>query len=425
MNNELHAIVEYMEKERGIDREVVLQAVESALVNAARKVLGNEQGELRIDIDRKTFDIHAMAMMTIVEGPQCEEGEITLDKAREVFPECELELGQQVEMEVTPKDFGRIAAQTAKQSILHKIRQAEKNMIYDEYKDRAGDVVSGVVRRFERNDVIIELGRAEGVMTSRERVPTEDYQQGDRVRAYVLSIQNKGQGPEILLSRSHPDFVRRLFELEVSEIADGTVEVKGIAREPGYRTKLAVLSHDDKVDPVGACVGMRGMRVKNIVRELSGEKIDIVRWNEDIRIFVANALAPAKLSKITVEEETRSVYVIVDPEQLSLTIGKRGQNARLTNKLTGWRIDIQKDEGDISFEEKVAQAISKLAGIEGIGQENAVKLVQSGFLTLEGIMAAELDDMVEAVDGFDAAAARRVLESAQKAYEKVHISIDI
>jgi N utilization substance protein A len=285
-------------------------------------------------------------------------------------------------------------------------------MVFEEYKDRPGDIVSGSVRRFERSDVIVDLGRAEAIMPARERVPTEEYQIGDRVRAYIVSVERSAQGPEIILSRSHPDFVRRLFELEVSEIADGTVEIKGIAREAGFRTKIAVVSHDEKVDPVGACVGMRGIRVKNIVRELSGEKIDIVRWHEDIKTFVHNALAPAKLVRVDVEEESHVVHVLVDQDQLSLAIGKKGQNARLTAKITGWKIDIIKEEAEVSFEEKVATAVAKLAAVEGIGPERAEQLVHAGFLTLEGILAAELSDL-EAVEGFDAETAQSVRAAAE------------
>jgi N utilization substance protein A len=413
MNNELLTVVEYMERERGIDREVLLSAVESALLSAAKKSVSPAE-DLRIEIDRKTCDIRAFSRVRVVEQVKAPHDEILLANAVRIKPDAKL--GDMVDMEVTPKNFGRIAAQTAKQAILHKIRQAEKDRVFEEYKDRSGDIVSGTVRRFERSDVVIDLGRAEALMPGRERVPTEEYQVGDRVRALILSVDSNPQGPQIILSRSHPDFVRRLFELEVSEIADKTVEIKGIAREAGFRTKLAVVSHDEKVDPVGACVGMRGIRVKNIVRELSGEKIDIVRWHDDVKTFVTNALAPAKLVRVTVDEKTRTVTVVVEADQLSLAIGKKGQNARLTAKLTGWKIDIQKDEADIAFEEKVARAIADLASIEGIGKERAERLVHSGFLTLEGILAAEESDLAE-VDGFTAEDAKTVRDAAGTAYD--------
>ncbi|OQA29315.1 MAG: hypothetical protein BWY59_00407 [Verrucomicrobia bacterium ADurb.Bin345] len=416
MNNELLTVVEYMERERGIDREILLSAVESALLSAAKKSVSPAQ-DVRIEIDRKTCDIRAFARLKVVEHITEPHDQILLAQAVRI--KSDAKLGDFVDTEVTPKNFGRIAAQTAKQAILHRIRQAEKDRVFEEYKDRAGDIVSGTVRRFERSDVIVDLGRAEALMPGRERVPTEEYQVGDRVRALIQSVESNPQGPQIILSRSHPDFVRRLFELEVSEIADKTVEIKGIAREAGFRTKLAVVSHDEKVDPVGACVGMRGIRVKNIVRELSGEKIDIVRWHDDVKTFVTNALAPAKLVRVTVDEQTRTVTVVVEADQLSLAIGKKGQNARLTAKLTGWKIDIQKDEADIAFEEKVARAIADLAAVEGIGAQRAERLVHAGFLTLEGILAAEESDLSE-VDGFTEEDAKAVRDAAGSAYEKQH-----
>ncbi|MBN1672253.1 MAG: transcription termination/antitermination protein NusA [Kiritimatiellae bacterium] len=415
MNAELQAVLDYMEKERGIDREVLFQAMESALLSASKKSVGPAH-DLRIEIDRKTCDIKALAKVAVVERVRSKQHEISLTNARKIKPDAQL--GDEVEIEVTPKNFGRIAAQTAKQAILQKIRKAEKDLVYKEYKDRVGDIVSGAVRRFERGDIVIDLGRAEAMLPGKERVPTEEYQVGDRVRALVLNVQGVGGGPMIVLTRSHPDFVRRLFELEVSEIADGTVEIKGIAREAGFRSKIAVVSHDAKVDPVGACVGMRGIRVNNIVRELSGEKIDIVRWNEDVKTYVTNALAPAKLAKVMIDEnKANTIKVIADADQLSLAIGKRGQNARLTAKLTGWKIDIQKDEADISFEEKVAKAIRDLATVDGISRDDAEKLVKSGFLTVEGIVAAEISDLTE-IAGFDEATAKAVHDAASATQEE-------
>ena len=414
MNSELLAVAEYMERERGIDRETLLSAVESALLSASKKSISQAQ-EIRIVIDRKTCDVHAYAQLTVVEAVKLPHDQIALPAARIINPN--VQLGQIVEVEVTTKDFGRIAAQTAKQAILHKIRQVEKEKIFEEYKDRKGDIVSGTVRRFERSDVVVDLGRAEAILPAKERVPTEQYVAGDRIRAMVLNIENAQNGTQITLSRSHPDFVRRLFELEVSEINDKTVEIKAIAREAGFRSKIAVISNDDKVDPVGACVGLKGIRVKNIVRELSGEKIDIVRWSDDVKTFVTNALAPAKLVRLTIDETMRTVNIIVDADQLSLAIGKKGQNARLTAKLTGWKIDIQKEESDVTFEEKVAMAVASMAAIKGIGEENAELLVQSGFLTLEGILAAELEDL-EAIEGITPETARTIREAAEQHFDK-------
>lgn len=406
MNNELATILNYMEKERGIEKEVLIEAVEFALQSASRKSVGQAR-DLRVAIDRESYDIRAFSSAEVVDKAAAgDQEEISLERAKKIEPDAKL--GDFVEIEITPRNFGRIAAQTAKQAILQKIKQAERERVYDEYRDRVGDIVSGAVRQFNRSDIVVDLGRAEGIIPTRERVPTEEYQIGDRIRAYVTNVQNATAGPAIVLSRSHPDFVRALFELEVAEIADKIVEIKGIAREPGYRTKIAVVSHDEKVDPVGACVGMRGSRVKNIVRELSGEKIDIVRWSDDVRTYVTNALSPAKLLKLTMNEDPddKLIHVITDADQLSLAIGKRGQNVRLTAKLVGWRIDIQKDESDITFDEKVAKAVDALAAMDGIERETAKALVGAGFLTVEGILAAEISDLVEMAELDEAVAAQ-------------------
>jgi transcription termination/antitermination protein NusA len=417
MNSELSAVVEYMERERGVDRETIIEAIESALQNAANKSLADAE-DLRVSIDRETLDIKAFANKKVVVAVNDRYNEVSLAEARRSNPDAQLD--EMIEIESTPRNFGRIAAQTAKQTILQKIRQAEKSRIFEDYKNRTGEIVTGTVRRFERSTVIVELDHgAEGIMPSKERVPTEEYEVGERVRAYIVAIKERESGPEILLSRAHPDFVRRLFELEVSEIADGTMEIRGIAREAGYRSKVAVISHDERVDPVGACVGIRGMRVKNIVRELNGEKIDIVRWSEDIKTLVINALAPAKLKHVEADEPTHTVTVTVDADQLSLAIGKRGQNARLTSKLIGWRVDIQKDEEAMNFEERVAAAVSGLVAVEGIGEAWAEKLVYAGFLTVEGIMAADLSDLEE-IEDVTPEQAQALWSAAEKAYTAKH-----
>src|SRR5580765_4459444 len=258
------------------------------------------------------------------------------------------------------------------------IRRAEKQLIYAEFKDRTGDIISGIVRRFDRSDVTVDLGKYEALLPNRERVPTEEYQIGERIRCFVKAVENGPHGPEIILSRADPQFVKKLFQLEVSEINDGTIEIKGIAREPGFRTKLAVWTRDDKVDPVGACVGLRGQRVKNIVRELNNEKVDIIRWDSHVKNFITNALAPAKLKAFEVDESRKRVKILVSEDQLSLAIGKRGQNARLTSKLTGWQVDIEAEHvATIGFEEKMALAVQALAAIPGISQDQATVLVKS------------------------------------------------
>ncbi len=414
MNVELQAILNYIEKERGLDRETLVQAVEYALQSAARKIMGTD-AEYRIHIDRKSCDIKAFAEAKVVEkAPRGDNSQVSLKKACEIKPDAQL--GDVIEVEVTPKNLGRIAAQTAKQAIIQKIRQAEREMVFDEYKDRIGDIISGAVRQFNRRDIVVDLGRCEAVIPEEERVPTEDFQIGDRIRAYVLSVEHCSSGPAMLLSRASKEFVRALFQLEVSEISDGIVEIKAIAREPGYRTKIAVVSKNEKVDPVGACVGMRGIRVKNIVRELSGEKIDIIRWSDDVRTYVTNALSPAKLLKIEIDPVVpNTINVVCDQDQLSLAIGKRGQNVRLTSKLVGWRINIQKDESQITFEEKITRAVERMSEIPGISREQAEKLVGAGFLTLEGILAVDIEDLIETA-GLEAETAKTIHEIAASAH---------
>lgn len=416
MNNELLAVFEYMERERKLDRETLAQLVESSLQVAGRKSIGRVR-DLRVEINRKTLDIKAFASIQVVDFVRNRQEEISLDEAHARFPGKNLQLGDLIEIEVTPRNFGRIAAQTAKQAIIQKLRMAEKDKVFALYKDHVGDIVTGTVRRFERSDVVVDLGDAEGTMPGKERVPSEEYQMGDRIRFLLVNLDSETQGTQLVLSRANPDFIKKLFELEVSEIADGTVEIKGIAREAGFRTKIAVHSRDEKVDPVGACVGLRGQRVKNIVRELSGEKVDIVKWSPDIKTFVTNSLAPAKLLRLEIDELENAVKVIVEADQLSLAIGKKGQNARLTAKLTGWKVDIQKDEGDITFEEKISRATDQLAAVEGIGHDRAAKLVAAGFLTLEGILAAEIQDLVD-IEGFDADVAEQVRAAAEAAFER-------
>jgi len=278
--------------------------------------------------------------------------------------------------------------------LMQHIRRAEKQLIFTEFKDRVGDIVSGVVRRFDRSDVSVDLGKYEALLPNRERVPTEEYQIGERIRCYVKAVENGPHGPEIILSRADPRFVIKLFQLEVSEINDGTIEVKGIAREPGFRTKLAVYTRDEKVDPVGACVGLRGQRVKNIVRELNNEKVDIIRWDPNIKVFLTNALAPAQLKSFEVDDANRRVKIVVSEDQLSLAIGKRGQNARLSSKLTGWQVDIEPEVVfTMGFEEKVAQAVKTLAAIPGITPEQADVLVHQGLTRLEDLLQADVSDL--------------------------------
>jgi len=393
MNAEFIASMEYWEREKGLDREILISAVEDAMVSAAKRAVGPAR-ELRCEIDRKNGDIRAFATLIVVETVADKQNEISLDSAQRFKPDAQLE--EELEVEVTPKNFGRIASQNAKQALMQAIRRAEKALIYTEFKDRVGDIVSGEVRGFDRSDVLVDLGKFEALLPNRERVPTEEYQRGERIRCLVKAVEGSDSNSEIILSRRDSDFVIKLFQLEVSEINDGTIEIKAIAREPGFRTKLAVHSRDEKVDPVGACVGLRGQRVKNIVRELNNEKIDIIRWDSDVETYVTNSLAPAQLKRLEIQQDRKRVHVLVDPDQLSLAIGRRGQNARLTSLLTGWQIDIDPEqEVRVGFEEQVADAVNALAAIPGIEKEQADALVHAGLLTLDALNGVEVSDLAD------------------------------
>src|SRR4051812_16541742 len=418
MNADFLAVLEFWEREKGISRDLLVAAVQEALLSAAKKAVGPAR-ELRCEIDQKNGDIRAFAKLVVSEKVLSKHDQISVFDARRIKPDANL--GDEVEVEVTPANFGRIASQYAKQSLMQHIRRAEKQLIFTEFKDRVGDIISGTVRRFERSDVTVDLGKYEALLPNRERVPTEEYQIGERIRCYVKAVEQGPHGPEIILSRADSRFVIKLFQLEVSEINDGTIEVKGIAREPGFRTKLAVWTRDDKVDPVGACVGLRGQRVKNIVRELNNEKVDIIRWDPNVRTFITNALAPAKLKAFEIDEATRRARVIVSEDQLSLAIGKRGQNARLTSKLTGWQVDVEPEVVvHKGFEQKVAEAVDSLAAIPGITREQADVLVHHGLTRLEDLLQADVSDLAgipqigeqatAVMDAVKAEAARRTLK---------------
>ncbi len=404
MISELKALFDYYEKEKGIDRAKMVEALSQALLAASKKSIGPAR-ELRIDIDPDKGTIKAFAKLIAVETVTNRWEELPLATAKRFKKTAEL--GDEIEVEVTPNNMGRIAAQTAKQTMLQRLRMAEKENLYEEFKDRTGDVVSGVVRRFEKSDVIVDLGKFEGVMTSKERVSTEDYTPGDRMRFYVKAVEkDSGRGPEIILSRAHPNFVRRLFEFEVSEIGDRTVEIASIAREAGYRTKVAVHSADEKVDPVGACVGLRGARVKNIVRELNNEKVDIIRWKSDPAEFVREALKPIKVISISVNVDKKEARLTVTDEDLSKAIGRRGQNARLTSRLVGMDLVIEKDEHAAEvFEGQMGSAVHHLVDALGITADVARLLTQGGMGDLKTLATGvDVSDIAEVLGGDDALA---------------------
>ena len=415
MTTDIVALIEFYEKEKAIERERVVEALEFAFCSAYRKMVPGADAieSLRAEINEKKGDTRIFASLEVVADDDY------IDKFNEVpvgiakRKENSSEIGSRLDFDVTPKNFGRIAVQTAKQTMMQRLRQAEKEKIYDEFKDRAGDIVSGSVRRFEKSDVMVDLGKFEARMPSKERVGTEDYSVGDRIRCYVVSVDNEGRGPEIILSRSHPNFVRRLFESEVAEISDRTVELRAVAREAGYRTKVAVYTHDDKVDPVGACVGLRGARVKNIVRELNNERVDIIRWNEDVTEFVTEALKPAILRSLSLDDENRVVNVTVDEEDLSKAIGRRGQNARLTSKLTGWDVQVRKDESQHEqFEARVDDAATHLAEDLKIDDATAGRLFRAGGVTVEMVAQMPASYIASAIE-VDLEEATRILNAAR------------
>ena len=426
MTNDIKALIDYYEREKGLSREKILLALESAFLSAYRKMVpgSGSINYLRADINEDKGKLRIFADLEVVPDEEYSDKFNQIPLSLAVKLDRNAVLHDLLPTNITPKGFGRIAVQTARQTMLQKLLDAEKEMLYDEFKDRAGDLVTGTIRRFEKGDIFVDLGKFEGVMTSRERVPNEDYSVGDRMRFYVVEVRTEARGPEVILSRSHPNLVRRLFESEVVEIGDQTVEIHGIAREAGYRTKVAVISHDDKVDPVGACVGMRGARVKNIVRELNNEKVDILEWTEDPVIFVREALSPVEPREITVDEEAKKIFVIVqDDKDLSKAIGRRGQNARLTSRLMGWDVQVrvfdvqeaEKRQNQAAAEEVMRQcqaAAKTLSEQLEIPEETAMGLVTMGGTDLVALTGFEASDIAESM-GIPAEEAAQILDKAR------------
>ena len=417
MNNELAAIVSYIERERGVERESVLTAIEGAIKQAASHNPG-VTNDLRVVINRKDLSLHVYDTM-VVSNEETGTGFITLARARRIKPDA-VE-GEAIEIEMPAARLGRIAAQTSRQMIMQKIREIERTNVSTEFKNRIGEIVSGTVSAVNRRDLYVFVGKTEMLLPAKERIPTEEFSVGDPIRAIVHHVKDASEkdsnGPAVTLSRASAEFVRTLFRLEVGEISDGVVEIMGIARDPGYRTKLAVRTLDEKVDPVGACVGLKGARVRNIVRELNGEKIDIVRWNADVKHYVAQALAPAKLESVEVDPDGgNTVHVTVAPDQYSLAIGKRGQNVRLSTKLTGWHIEVTKAMNLASFEDQKAEAIKTLADMFSVSTAVATKLADAGFLTVDGIVESDEEGFIAAT-GLDEVTAKGLYAAAQAVAE--------
>lgn len=361
MNADFMQALNELEKDRGIEKSILIDALEAALSSAYKRNFGTSQN-VEVDIDSDTGEIHVYSLKEVVEDVYDSLLEISLEEAQDI--DTFYNFGDFVRIEVTPKNFGRIAAQTAKQVVVQRIREAERDLIFNEYTNRESDIVTGIVQRVNKNNVLIDLGKTEGIILPSEQIPGEHYNQGDRIKVYLLEVKKTTKGPQVLLSRTHPGLVKRLFELEVPEIHDGIVEVFNISREAGSRTKIAVFTNDAEVDPVGSCVGHKGTRVKAVVDELKGEKIDIVTWNEDIKTFISNSLSPAQVVLVDANEESKSALVIVPDYQLSLAIGKEGQNARLAAKLTGWKIDIKSESQFEASKEKLALESEVISDVE-------------------------------------------------------------
>ena len=340
-NKELILALEELEKEKGIKKEYLLEAIETALVTAYKRNFDSLEN-VRVEMDHQTGATHVYAIKEVMEKANDEDTEISLKEAQKINPD--LKEGDTVETEIVPRDFGRIAAQTAKQVIIQKLREVEREIVYNEFNERKGEIVSGLIQKADHNIVVMDLGKLEGVMPLKEQIPTEHYKVKDKIKGYVLDVEKGAKGaPQVIVSRSHPDFVRKLLEFEIPEIYEGVIEIKSVSRDPGYRSKVAVYSPDQNIDPVGSCVGQKGVRIQNVINELNGEKIDVIEWNEDPSIYIASALLPAKILAVDIKEEEKFAQVVVPDDQLSLAIGKSGQNARLAARLTNWKIDIKSE----------------------------------------------------------------------------------
>jgi N utilization substance protein A len=410
---ELLQVADAVAREKNIDREQVLEAMEQAIQKAGRAKYGIEH-DIRATIDRKTGDVELARFREVVETVENDFTQLTVDHARRLRPG--IEVGQFV-VDAFPKielaELGRIAAQTAKQVIVQKVREAERERQFGEYKDRVGEIVNGIVKRVEYGNVTVDLGRAEAMLRRDECLPREHYKTGDRVRAYIYDVRREQKGPQIFMSRTHPFFMAKLFAQEVPEIYDGIIEIKAVARDPGSRAKIAVVSHDSSIDPVGACVGMRGSRVQAVVGELQGEKIDIIPWSSDNATFVVNALAPAEVSKVVLDDDGRRIEVVVPDEQLSLAIGRRGQNVRLASMLTGWEIDILTENEESERRQEEFRTRSALF-MEALDVDDVIAhlLVAEGFVSVEEIAFVETEELAS-IEGFDEAVAEELKARAQ------------
>lgn len=409
---EIKHVIDQISRDKGIDRDVLIRAVEEAIQSAARKKFGNGI-DIETQYDDKSGEIEAFQFMDVVETVTDPETQVTLDIGRELDPECEV--GDSLGTKMDTSNFGRIAAQSAKQVIIQKMKDAERDAVYANYIDRRGELINGIVQRFERGNIIVNIGQTEGIVPFREQVPRESYRRGDRIRAYLLDILPEARGPQIVLSRTHPNFLIQLFKTEVPEISEGIVTIMGAVRDPGVRAKIAVSSNDSDIDPVGACVGMRGSRVQNVVQELRGEKIDIIPHHIDQPKYICNALAPAEVSRVIIDEDNQAMEIIVPDDALSIAIGKRGQNVRLAAKLTGWRLDVKSES---SYNADMKNGYDSLVAIPDISLGLVDALFENGFYSAEELSRASVADLVQ-IREIDETVAESLIEKAAVTWKEM------
>jgi N utilization substance protein A len=409
---DIKRIVEQVSRDKGIDRDILIKALEEAIKSAAKKKYGNKV-DLEIHYNHQNGEIEVFQFREVTEVVEDPETQINLAEGRLLDPECEIgdSLGTRMEIH----QLGRIAAQSAKQVIIQKMKEAERVAVYDNFIDRKGEIINGIVQRIDHGDIVVNLGQTEAVLKVDQQIPKESYRRGDRIRAYIMDIHQKdAKGPQILLSRTHPNFLVNLFKTEVPEISEGVVQIRGAAREPGVRAKISVTSQDSDIDPVGACVGVKGSRVQNVVQELRGEKIDIIPWHVDPARFVCNALAPAQITRVIIDEANHSMEVIVPDEYLSIAIGKKGQNVKLASKLTSWKLDVKSEQ---QYRDSLESHLLALASLPGVGSELAEILHKKGMITVDDLCHATEEDLMT-IAGIQPEAARGIIEEAKLAAAK-------
>jgi N utilization substance protein A len=404
--SDIKRVVEQVSRDKGIDREVLIKAIEEALKSAARKKFGSRI-DIEVQYNEEVGEVEVFQFKEVTEEVSEPDLQITLGEGRKLDPECEI--GDSLGTKMDTTTFGRIAAQSAKQVIIQKMKDAERDAVYSNFIGRKGEIINGIVQRIDRGDIIVNLGHTEAILPVREQVPRESYRRGDRIRAFISDVLYDTRGPQIVLTRTHADFLVHLFKTEVPEITEGIVQIKGASREPGIRAKIAVTSNDSEIDPVGACVGMKGSRVQNVVQELRGEKIDIIPWHVDAAKFVCNALAPAEISRVIIDESNRSMEVIVPDDFLSIAIGKRGQNVRLASKLTGWRLDVKSES---RYSEAMKDGYDSLVSLPGVGISMADALYEKGFFSAEELGSAAVEDLIQ-IRGIAEEKAKKLIETAK------------